>query len=39
MISEASWDARIFLSFLSSTGILSKIRLNFRIAFEDDSSK
>lgn len=32
MISEASCDLRIFLSLLSSTGILSKIKLNFRIA-------
>lgn len=35
MISEASFDVRIFLSFLSSTGILSRIKLYLRIACSD----
>lgn len=35
MISEASCDVRIFFSFLSSTGILSRIELNLRIACEE----
>lgn len=32
MIFASSCDVRIFLSFLSSTGILSRIRFNLRIA-------
>ena len=32
IMSEASCDVRIFLFCLSSTGILSRIKLNFRIA-------
>lgn len=32
MICEASCDVGIFIFFLSSTGILSKIKLNLRIA-------
>lgn len=35
MISEASSDIRIFLSFLSSIGILSRMRLNLRTACSD----
>lgn len=35
MTSEASWDDRIFFSLFSSAGILSRIWLNLRIAYEE----
>lgn len=35
MKSDASCDVRIFLRFLSSIGILSRIKLYFRMACED----
>lgn len=34
MTSEASWDDKIFFSFLSSAGILSRMMFSFRIAYE-----